>query len=269
MQGGGFQLLTSSSLRLQIGFPHWKTSQPMSQSLYRLSLASLSTQQPSGNYTPVVTAHFKARETTSSHTPLKVRQYKTEDGYSILIRQGGAGVLVDTHVTGLPYDQLSAPMPVLGRCLAGGPTFTLFPDGIDAGYHIPIKELPACIQTKDGQSTIYTLRNKNLHIEGSYPVRGPLLTQSTYIDPTMCVSHISEIMVPQSSLNAPRQSSPAHYQGSDGHVTNGHAIDGQTSHRKSTSDRSTNDKDTNWTADKASVAFDRRPGRRLATHRPK
>jgi hypothetical protein len=197
----------------------------MQQSIYDLSLASLSTPK---DYTPAVIGRYMTPG-TASFAPLEVAKHKTKDDHSILIKRCGTGISITTQVSGLPEEEVRTLAPSVGRFHADGTVFRLYPDGVDAKYFISLKNLPACVQTKNGQSTIYTLEDNKLHAVGPYPAQPSLCAQSTFIDPGLAWSQSSEIMASLFSFDGPSQSGQPEDQTYHGQNLNGATINGQTS----------------------------------------
>lgn len=213
----------------------------MQQSIYDLSLASLSTPK---DYTPAVIGRYMTPG-TASLTPLEVAKHETKNDHSILIKKCGTGISITTQVSGLPEEEVRTLAPSVGRFHADGTVFQLYPDGVDAKYFISLKNLPACVQTKNGQSTIYTLEDNKLHAAGPYPAQPPLYAQSTYIDPGLAWSESSEMMASLFSFDGPSQSGPPEDQTYHSSNLNGVTINGQTSNGQASNGLSINGQSSN------------------------
>jgi len=253
----------------------------MQETRYNPYNPSQAISAPPRNCTPAVTAYTYTPEGVRKKLPPDPASYNTVDDHSIVIRKHEDGFMVSTAFSGSPEDELRAKAPCVGRIHTKCTKFTLCPEGKDGGYYMSINYLPACVQTKNGQSIIYTMRNGKLYGEGPYPAQPRQLTPPTCMDPSLtCLNH-SQALMPLSLLNYPIQSSLADQQTRDGQIINAHAINRQTYDGKSTNNQDTDRGVTSGTAVDASKAYDnrpervvdaskaynRRPGRRLATHR--
>jgi hypothetical protein len=238
----------------------------MQQTQYNPTQASVA---PPRSYTPAVTTYTYTPEEAEEKSPPDPASYYTMDNHSIIISKGDDGFVVNTPISGSPEDELRAEAPRVGRSHTEGTKFTLYPDGKDGEYHLSINYIPACVQTKHGQSTIYTLRNEKVHVEGPYPAQPRQLAPPTCIDPSLILLDLSPGSVPPSFLKVPIQSSLADKQTGDGPIIDALAINRHTSAGNLTTNQGSDHELTIGTAPNASEAYDNRPGRRLASHRGK